>query len=438
MKRFFVYVLLVLDFCILLNFWWVNSGPLLIGSGLSGQFLAIGRLAGLLAANLILLQLILIGRVKWVETVFGLDKLSRLHRWNGHIILGLILIHPVLIVLSHSYINGVGFFAQFWDMLWHWEDISKAFLGYLTLLFTIGLSITIVRRRLKYETWWYVHFLNYAAILLIFGHQLQFSAEAFDPKFRIFWWFLYIFAFANLIWFRLVMMLYKTKKFDFTISRVEDLGIATSIYMKGKNMDQFKMKAGQFMFYAFYQKGFAGQKHPFSFSMMPKNDEIRFTAKKIGDFTNMLPELKVGEKVVIDGPHGTFTEDVISREKLLFIAGGSGITPIRAMLESLGDKHKNKILLYANKTRADIMLGGELEELSKKYGFKIINILADEEASGYEHGRLDQTMIQRLVADVASREVFLCGPPPMTIALRSALRELGVPKHFIHFERFAL
>lgn len=438
MKRFLIYLLLVLNFCVLLSFWWHHSGDLLFSGILANSLLSIGRLVGLLAMNLILLQLILIGRVKWVETVFGLDKLSRLHRWNGHIILVLILLHPFLIILSHSLINQTTFLSQWADFLLHWRFVILAFLGWLLLLLTIGLSITIVRKRLKYETWWYVHFLNYAVILLVFWHQLQFTPEAFDPWFKTYWWAIYIFAFANLVWFRLVMMLYKSYKYDFRVSRVVDEGVATSVYMKSKHMDEFKVKAGQFMFYSFYQKGFRGEKHPFSFSMMPKNDEIRFTAKRVGDYTNKLPGLEVGQRVLIDGPHGSFTEDKITRDKLLFIAGGSGITPIRALLESLGDRHPDKILLYSNKTRADIMLGDELEELSKQYGFKIVNILSDEEAAGYEHGRLDQSTLARLVPDLANRDVLLCGPPAMMDALKPALLNLGLPKRHLHWERFAL
>jgi predicted ferric reductase len=438
MKRFLIYSLLVLNLCTTIAFWWHFSGSLYSDGTLVSTLLATGRLAGLLAMNLIFLQLILIGRVKWVETVFGLDKLSRLHRWNGHAILVLILLHPTLITLSHSLINQTTYFSQLADFLLHWKYVLLAFIGFLLLLTTIGLSITIVRKRLKYETWWYVHFLNYAAIALIFWHQLQFTPEAFSPAFRIYWWSLAIISVMNFVWFRLVMMVYKTYKHQFRVSRVEDLGIATSVYISGVKMDEYKVHPGQFAFYAFYQKGFQGEKHPFSFSMVPKNNEIRFTAKKLGDFTNKLPELKVGSKVMIDGPHGTFTESLIRREKLLFIAGGSGITPIRSLLESLGPKRKDMVLLYSNKTRADIMLGDELAELSKQHGFKIVNILADEQVAGFENGRLDGEMIKRLVPDVLEREAFLCGPPPMTQALRGALKDMGLASQFVHYEKFAL
>ena len=58
--------------------------------------------------------------------------------------------------------------------------------------------------------------------------------------------------------------------------------------------------------------------------------------------------------------------------------------------------------------------------------------------AGAEHGRIDKQALARLVPDIADRDIFLCGPPPMMTALRKAMIELAVPKSQIHFERFAL
>jgi len=122
----------------------------------------------------------------------------------------------------------------------------------------------------------------------------------------------------------------------------------------------------------------------------------------------------------------------------LFIAGGVGITPIRALLESLGPKGKDLILLYSNKSRAEHIFAEELEALSKEFGFKIKNIYSDEKVDGAEQGYLDQAMLKRLVPDLVERDVFLCGPPPMMDALKKALTNLGLPKKQFHWERFAL
>ena len=437
-KKILLYSILIANYCVLLSFWWHFSGPLLLSNSLSGSLLAFGHLVGLLATNLILLQLILIGRVKWVESVFGLDKLSRIHRRDGYIILGLIIIHPFLITLSYSILNHTTFLGQYADFLKNWDDILKAFLGYIILLLTVGLSIVIVRKRLRYETWYYVHIFNYAAIALILGHQLRYGPIAQSVWFRSYWYLIYAFTFGNLVWFRIFRPLYYLRRHNFRITRVVPEGVATSIYVTGQRMEKFKIKPGQFMIFRFWQKGFWWQAHPFSMSMVPKNNEIRLTAKKLGDFTNEMPNLKPDSIVLIDGPHGVFTADIISKDKLLFIAGGIGITPIRSLLESLGPIGKDIILLYSNKSRSEIVLDKELAELSQQYGFKIVNILGDENVEGYENGRLDKDMLKRLVPDIAKREVFVCGPPPMMSALQTSIEQLGVSKDYIHSERFAL
>ena len=438
MKRVFLYIFLIVILTIILSSWWNFSGSLVSSGNTASIMTGIARLVGLLAAVMMLLQLILIGRVKWVEAVFGLDKLSRLHRTNGYIILGLILLHPFLMTFGYSLTDGTSYFSQLLTFLKFWEHVLLAFIGWAILLVTVGISISIVRRKLKYELWYYIHVFNYAAIILIFWHTRETTPDAQSITWLIFWYGLYIFAFGNLIWFRFTRPSIKLMQHKFTVSRVEDLGPATSIYITGRNMNRFKITAGQFFIFRFLQKGFWTQAHPFSMSMAPNGKEVRLTAKKLGDFTNELPKIQIGTQVVIDGPHGVFTEKLITKDKLLFIAGGIGITPIRSMLEGLGNRYPDKLLLYSNKSPAERILGNEIDALAMANKFKVVDIYNEAQIPNAEFGRLDKTMLSRLVPDISSRDIFLCGPPPMMIALRNAMIELGVPKSQIHFERFAL
>lgn len=419
---------------------WLSEASIFFTGGLISDeaVIAYTRLFGLLAAFLLPLQLILIGRVKWVESVFGLDKLSRLHRINGLVILGLIIAHPFLELYMNAKFNETGFVAQYLLFLGGGGDILFATLGFLILLGTIIWSLTIIRKKLKYEWWYWVHVFNYLAIALIFLHIHEMTENSQYWIWPVFWFGLYTFTAFNVLWFRFTRPVIKFHKHKFVISKVDDLGQATSIYISGQKMDKFKITAGQFMIFRFLQPGFWTQAHPFSMSMAPNGREIRLTAKKLGDFTNELPKLKVGTKVLIDGPHGVFTEKLITHDKLLFIAGGIGITPIRSMLEALGSRYQDKVLLYSNKTVAETVLGEEITSLSEQNNFSVINIYSNETVSGSENGFLDKAMLARLVPDLSDRDIFLCGPPPMMIALRKAMIELGVPKSQIHFERFAL
>lgn len=437
-KKTVFYLILIIFFVIIVTEWWYGTYSYFSTGETTSKIIGTSRLIGLLTAFLLPMQLILIGRVKWVETVFGLDKLSRLHRINGLIILGLILTHPFLMILSYSLLNGSSFVSQWWAFLHDWDNILLAFMGIMTLVCTIVLSITIVRKRLKYEWWYYVHVFNYVAITLIFLHVKEMTRVSDNLLWSLFWIGIYIFTALNVLWFRFARPSLRFYQHKFSVSKVDDLGFATSIHISGRNMEKFKIKPGQFFIFRFLQKGFWAQAHPFSMSIAPNGKEVRLTAKKLGDFTKNLPKIKVGTQVIIDGPHGIFTEQLITKNKLVFIAGGIGITPIRSILEGLGSRYPDKLLLYSNKSANERILGAEIDELSQTHGFKVIDIYNEEKVEGAEYGRLNKDLLARLVPNINQRDVFLCGPPQMMTALRNIMFELGVPKSQIHFERFAL
>ncbi len=86
---------------------------------------------------------------------------------------------------------------------------------------------------------------------------------------------------------------------------------------------------------------------------------MRFSIKSSGDFTSKIEKIKIGAKVWIDGPLGTFTLEKAIKQKYLFIAGGIGITPILSILKSI-PKNSNSVLMYSNKTESDIVFKDEI------------------------------------------------------------------------------
>jgi len=129
------------------------------------------------------------------------------------------------------------------------------------------------------------------------------------------------------------------------------------------------------------------------------------------------------------------------------VAGGIGITPIRALIESLAAVGGDIVLLYSVKTANDLVFASELRALTVHCHFvlsrdaenteKTEDIKAGETNVGHERGRIDLEMLARLVPDVRDREVFICGPQPMMKAVATALGELQVRESSIHYEQFA-
>jgi ferredoxin-NADP reductase len=120
--------------------------------------------------------------------------------------------------------------------------------------------------------------------------------------------------------------------------------------------------------------------------------------------------------------------------KGVFIAGGAGITPFISILRDL--KKNGEIaehtLIFANKTKADIILEDEFRNL---LGESFINILSDEESGDYFHGMISHEFLVEQIKDF-NQKFYLCGPPPMMESLLKLLDELGVGEESVIKEEF--
>lgn len=426
---------------IIVYYWAVSSGAGWLGGDVHPA-IAFGRLFGLIATFCALTQFILMGREGWLEPLFGLDRLARIHRLNGYAAIILMLMHPPLLAIGYSALTGKSIPEQYIDFEFNYPFVMLASVALVLFLAVVGTSIYIVRKRLKFETWYYVHLMTYIAIALLPFHQLTNGGSFFaNTQFGYYWIGLYIFVALNLLIWRFGMPLYKYLRHGFLVEKVvAEVPRATSVYISGKSLDKFKAKGGQFVLVRFFTKGLWWQEHPFSLSQLPDDKHLRLTIRQLGDFTNQIPALKSGTKVLVSGPYGAFTLDRATKDKVLYIAGGIGITPLRAMIEAeaVAGKPSDAILMYGNVAAGDIALKNELEDLSARLNMPIHNVLSNDENYAGEHGYVDQEKLGRLVPDIAERDIFLCGPPPMMKGVRQALATLGVPEKQVHFESFAL
>lgn len=427
------------NWIVIFSFWWYGSGQLLLGS-LGNVLISLGRLAGLAAGYLILLQFFLMGRNPLLERFFGLDRLSRIHQRHGKWAMVVLLFHPVLLTFGYSLISKTSFLHQFASFFFEYEHVALAVIGFVLFLIVVAISLSIIRLRLRYETWYLTHIFVYLAIGFTFLHQFEVGTDLVISKFFYGYWIvLYLFVFASHLVFRFGRPIYMLKKHDFHISRiVRETPTAISIYISGKNMNEFKIHPGQFMIVRFLTKKLWWQAHPFSLSMIPDGNEIRITPKEVGDFTKSLaPLLTPGTKIMIDGPYGVFTNLFSIGRKVLMVAGGIGITPIRSLSEEMLAEGKDVVLLYANRNEAETVFKDELSGLQEKYGNKMVHIMSQDPNFNGEKGIIDEEKLRRLVPDINEREVYLCGPVPMMNGLIPVFKKLGVPKDWIHYERFA-
>ncbi len=173
------------------------------------------------------------------------------------------------------------------------------------------------------------------------------------------------------------------------------------------------------------------EKRPFTFTCLNSDPYLEFTIKiypSHNGVTNELGKLNPGAELIIRDVWGAISY----KGKGVFIAGGAGITPFISIFRDL--RMKNEIpgntLIFANKTKADIILENELSEM---LGNAFINILSDEKVDNYFHGMISEDFLKNHLGDL-NRKFYVCGPPPMMDAVLKQLANLGVGENSITLE----
>ncbi|MER6154003.1 ferric reductase-like transmembrane domain-containing protein [Streptomyces sp. NPDC001868] len=403
------------------------------GTGKNGV-LTVAKFFGLHAAVLMLFQLLLVARLPWLDRRIGMDRLTVWHRWVGFTLLWTVLTHAVLVVLGFATLDDAPMAKTFFAL----AGVPASLLGMLAAGFVVviaAVSVRQVRRRLRYETWHAVHLLLYLALGLAFVHQLQetttFSSSAFA---MVYWWALWLFAFGALVAGRIVMPLWRNAYHRFRVAEVVvESDDVVSVRVTGRHLDKLPARAGQFCIWRFPGHNHWWLANPFSLSAAPDGRTLRLTARAVGSTSAGLPHVPVGSRAFVEGPYGAFTSLHRTRPGALLIAGGVGITPVRALLEE--EAAGDVVVLYRVRSEDDAVLVDEVRALVADRGGRLY-LLAGRTGEG--NTPFEPENLRALVPDLTERDVYVCGPPAMTSAVLGALRMLRVPQRQVHAERFGL
>ncbi len=409
---------------------WATSAE--VTGAAAGPLGEIGRLCGLVGALLVLVELLLLARIPALERAAGFERLLVWHRWNGRACLTLLVTHATLIVVAYARADERSLPGQVVRMIEEYPGVITALAGLSLLVGVVVTSAVLVRRRMRYETWYFLHLYAYLAVALAFSHQLA-TGTAFvgRPLARTYWTALYVGTLAAIVGFRLVLPVARSLRHRLRVERVvaEAPGVV-SIEVGGVRLERLRARAGQFFTWRFLTRDRWWEAHPFSLSAAPDGRRLRITVKGVGDHTERLRALAPGTRVIAEGPFGSFTAAARRRPGVAMIAGGVGITPIRALLEEMtGDV----AVVYRALRPEDVILRDELDELARRRGAELYYIVGDHR----EGEPLSPEHLRALVPDIATRDVYVCGPPAMTEATRATLDRSGVPRRQVVTERFA-
>jgi ferredoxin-NADP reductase len=264
-------------------------------------------------------------------------------------------------------------------------------------------------------------------------HQLGGPDLVGHPWLQIVWALLYCYTFGLILVHRVLAPVRLAQRHRLRVVAIEpEAPEVVSIVLGGQHLDELNAEPGQFFRWRFLTPDTWRTAHPFSLSAPPTSTGLRLTVKSLGDGTRVLQRLEVGTWVIAEGPYGVMTAARRTRRHVLMVAGGVGITPLRALFESIPlAPGQDLLLLYRARRREDLVFREELDRLAVRRRARVVYLLGDNA----EH--LSSATLLRLVPQLAQRDVFMCGPPGMTSTVRAALAEAGLPPEQLHEERFA-
>lgn len=311
------------------------------------------HLVAFIALNSLFLTLLFSSRLKFIDKLFGYDRVYGYHKYTAMVSLMFLLLHYVLSNLIHES-GRIAF--------------GKELAGPSFVLFIALIMITLFIHVLKYNLWKLTHKILFVAYIMGLIHSyLSSNYNLLDISYLSIWTFLtsLIGLFCG---FYIVFFYEKQFKHIGKVTKVNRIS-RDVIDITLELEEEFKFNMGQFIFIKFFDENIGLESHPFSISGSFYKNKIIISVKALGDYTTkLLDNLKVDTKVKIDGPYGRvnlitrsltgneFNKDLAHKTKKInheiWISGGIGITPFMSFIRNYDKKNfklKNseiKINLY--------------------------------------------------------------------------------------------
>lgn len=426
---------------------WERGGGIQdLAAGGATSLTSLGRLTGLVAADLLLLQVLGMARIPWAERAVGQDRLTRWHRWAGFTSFHLMVAHIVLITLGYAGTAQVGLLTELWSLVTTAPGMLLATAGTVALVAVVVTSVRAARRRMRYESWHLVHLYAYLGAFLALPHQLWTGAELVSSPFAAaYWWTLWILAAGAVVVFRLGVPAWLSWRHRLTVAgtRAEAPGVV-SVDVRGRRLDTLAVGAGQYFVWRFRTGRGWTRGHPLSLSAAPTTAGLRLTIGTAGDDGARLAALRPGTRVLVEGPYGRLTADVRVRPRMAVIGAGVGMAPLLALLDEQDRRRTDDaapVVVSRITSAADRVHGDELRRLAAS-GAPVWELVGPRSRAGTpwlpaEHGHLaGPDALRRMIPDLPHRDVFVCGPDAWAAAVVRDLREAGAAPEAVHLESF--
>jgi predicted ferric reductase len=425
---------------------WVRTQGILSLTSYDSAVGSLGLLTGLLSADFMLLQVVFLARIPWVEQAWGHDLLARRHKYLGYASFWLMIAHVGLFVLQRLSRDSSNPLATLWELFVTEPWMLWATIGTVLIILVVVSSIQIARRKLRYESWHLIHLYSYLGMAFALPHMIADGSDFHAPIAQIYWWSIYGITLATILLYRVGLPLWRSFHHRLRVESVVVEGPdVVSVVIGGRHLEKLGTKSGQFFIWRFLDGPGWTRGNPYTISAAPHPNRLRVTIQSVGDSSERAARIKPGTRVLIEGPYGTMTQERRTQPRMLVIAAGVGITPMRALLEDTRYEHGEADLIYRYASFQHAIFKDELDHIASERGVELHYLPGPRRADGSwladgpkVDPRFDDVkVLQDLIPDVANRDVFLCGPPGWISSVKRALRRAGVPRHHIHSEDFA-
>ncbi|MFK4084963.1 ferric reductase-like transmembrane domain-containing protein [Kribbella sp. NPDC020789] len=430
---------------IVVALWLSGRGAQLLVEGPADLFTSLGRITGLVAADLLLVQVFLMARVPMIERSYGQDELARRHRLVGFASFNLLMLHVLLILIGYTLRDHNDLVHETWSVVTSYGGMLLAAAAVAALTAVVVTSVRVARRKLRYESWHLLHLYAYLGVGLSVPHEIWTGADfATSPLARVYWWSAYAAALVAVVIYRLGVPLWRSLRHGITVSSVvRESPDVVSVHLTGRGLHRLPARAGQYFVFRFLDGEGWSRGNPYSLSATPSPRRLRVTAKDAGDGSRRLAWLRPGTKVLIEGPYGRLTGEHRVTTKVAMLACGIGITPLRSLLEDLEYAAGDAVLIYRAHAVEDLVFRSELDELASRRGIAVHYVLGPRirtRASWLPQSAADWSdadALLSLVPDLAEYDVFVCGPDQWMDAACAAAVAAGLPAEQLHQERFS-
>ena len=385
------------------------------------------------------LQFLPTARIPFLADVFDLDGIYKVHHHLGVFSVLMVFLHPVLLLVNNPYtlllLNPI-------TAPWR---AQAGIIGLAALILIAIVSVLRKEIKLDYNAWHVIHdLLAIGIVFFAFIHLKKVNYYTAMPAMRISWIVQAVIWVGITIYVRILKPL-AIKRRPYTVHKViQEIPGTWSLLLKPSGHPGIRFNAGQVAWLNINTSPFTLHRNPFSISgSAHKTDQLRFSIKNVGDFTELTGELKGGETVYVDGPYGSFSlDDPLTKKGLVLLAGGIGAAPIMSILQTLADeKDKRPVtLFYGNYDDKNISFKDEINDLKKDLNLSVIHVL--EVASKKVKSDVGFISREMLVRDLPENRdelyYFICGPLPMIEAMEAHLKALGIPRRQVTSEKYEM